>query len=338
VARRYETRVRRLDGRRGGETDAGSELTDSYLIMRMIVMKIWQGLAAVLVGVLLVSGCTSTPQESDGRLRVSAAFYPFQFVAERVGGDQVHVTNLTPPGAEPHDLELTPKEVAGLATDDLVVYQAGFQPAVDTAVEQAAPKRTVDAATFLHLAEAGSDGAGEPGSHQLDPHTWLDPTNLVLVAEHVRDALTAARPEAADAFAANASALIDDLTSLDADLHAELTGCRVTTVITTHAAFGYFAARYGLTQVGISGLEPDVEPSAARIAEVQRIARDEGVTTIFFETLASPEVANAIAGDLGLATDVFDPLEGITSASRGSNYLEVMRANGAAVRKANSCS
>jgi zinc transport system substrate-binding protein len=131
---------------------------------------------------------------------------------------------------------------------------------------------------------------------------------------------------------------VADLTGLDADLRTALQSCRVTTFITSHAAFGYFADRYGLTQVGISGVEPDVEPSAARIAAVQQIAIATGVTTIFFETLASPEVADAIAGDLGLTTDVLDPLEGITSASRGTDYLEVMHANGAALRKANSCS
>ncbi len=302
-------------------------------------MKMWRtAVAAVAGGVLLLAGCATTPAPSDGRLRVSAAFYPFAFVAERVGGDQVRVVDLTPPGAEPHDLELTPLEVAALATDDLVVFQSGFQPAVDTAIAQAEPRRSIDTASFLQLTPASADGAGDPDSHQLDPHAWLDPTNLVAVTERVRDALIEARPEATAEFTANASALANDLTALDADLRSDLTACRIRTVITTHAAFGYFAARYGLTQVGISGLEPDVEPSAARIAEVQSVARQEGVTTIFFETLASPEVANAIAGDLGLATDVLDPVEGITPASRGADYLDVMRANGAALRKANSCS
>ena len=108
--------------------------------------------------------------------------------------------------------------------------------------------------------------------------------------------------------------------------------------MTTHAAFGYLAERYHLTQIGISGLSPDSEPSPARIAEVQRVARDHRLTTIFYETLVSPAVAQAIAGDLGLATDVLDPIEGITSQSRGQDYLSVMSANLAALRKAGECS
>ena len=161
---------------------------------------------------------------------------------------------------------------------------------------------------------------------------------MVTIAEHVRDALSSARPEAAKVFAANTEALVADLTELDTTLKTDLGSCAIKPFITSHAAFGYLANRYGLTQVGINGVEPDVEPSAARIAEVQKIAKDNNVTTIFFETLVSPVVAQSIAGDLGLKTDVLDPLEGITAESRGTDYLEVMRANGASLKTANQCS
>jgi zinc transport system substrate-binding protein len=102
--------------------------------------------------------------------------------------------------------------------------------------------------------------------------------------------------------------------------------------------FGYLAQRYHLIQIAISGLNPDTEPSPARIAEVQRLATEHGLTTIFSETLTSPAVAQAIAGDLGLVTDVLDPIEGITDQSRGHDYLSVMSANLAALRKAGGCS
>ncbi|HEY3337700.1 MAG TPA: metal ABC transporter substrate-binding protein [Propionicimonas sp.] len=305
-------------------------------------MKIWRGLAAICSVVLALTGCASpaTPA-GTGTLTVEVAFYPFQFVVERVGGDAVSVTSLTAPGSEPHDLELTPKQVASLGTADLVVYQVGFQPAVDTAVEQAKPARVVDTASFLTMRSAGaepSEQEGTAGTSGLDPHTWLDPTNMVTIAEHVRDALTEARPEQAATFAANTRRLVDDLNTLDGDIKADLTGCAIQPFITSHAAFGYFAARYGLTQVGIRGLEPDVEPSASRIAEVQQIARDNHVTTIFFEALVSPVVAQSVAGDLGLRTDVLDPLEGITADSRGTDYREVMRANANSLKVANQCS
>lgn len=305
-------------------------------------MKIWRTLAVACALALALTGCASSvPSATDGRLTVQVAFYPFQFVAERVGGDAVSVTSLTAPGTEPHDLELAPRQVAALATADLVIFQSGFQPAVDTAVERAQPARVVDTASFLTMLTATADSdehAAETGAGSKDPHTWLDPTNLVTIAEHVRDALSEARPTQAATFAANTRQLVADLTTLDADIKADLTGCAITPFITSHAAFGYFAARYGLTQVGIRGLEPDVEPSASRIAEVQQIARDNRVTTIFFEALVSPVVAQSVAGDLGLRTDVLDPLEGITADSRGTDYLAVMRANANSLKVANLCS
>jgi len=314
----------------------------------MIPMKIRRKPLAVLAATVLLSlsACsayTDAPAASgdpgSAKLQVAVAFYPFEFVVDRVGGDQVAVENLTAPGAEPHDLELTPQQVASLSTVDLVVYQSGFQPAVDTAVQQAQPKQTIDTASFLTMMKASQDGADTGSSTSAeDPHTWLDPTNLAAIAEHVRDALSETDPSHAEAFAANATALVADLTALDQEFTDGLAQCQRTTFITSHAAFGYLAHRYHLEQVGIRGLEPDVEPTAARIAEVQQIARDEGVTTIFFETLVSPVVAESIARDLGLATDVLDPLEGLTDESRGNDYLEVMRANLSALRTANSCS
>lgn len=309
-------------------------------------MKIWKAAAALLsaAALLAIGSCSSAaPTSVDGeKLEVQVAFYPFGFIAERVGGAAVSVASLTRAGTEPHDLELTPKQVASLSTSDLLIFQSGFQPAVDIAVEQAQPERVVDTASFLTMLTATADGAeaaeGTDDHAAVDPHTWLDPTNMVTIAEHVRDALTEARPEAAAEFAANTTKLVADLTALDAGIKADLTGCAIKPFITSHAAFGYFAARYGLTQVGIRGLEPDVEPSASRIAEVQRIATASHVTTIFFETLVSPVVAQSVAGDLGLKTDVLDPLEGITAESRGTDYLEVMRANATSLKAANQCS
>lgn len=314
-------------------------------------MSIWRALGAIITATTLTAltscsaGVAAAPAAATSEpVKVVAAFYPFQFVAERVGGDQVSVVSLTQPGVEPHDLELTAQQVASLSSADLVAYQAGFQAAVDTAIAQAAPQRVVDATSFLtlktlaeesgHSAEEGED-AHAGGT---DPHTWQDPTNMVAIAEHVRDALIEARPAAAAAFTANTAALVADLNQLDGEFRTGLSACAIKPFVTSHAAFGYIAGRYGLEQVAIRGLEPDTEPTAARIAAVQEIARDNKVTTIFFETLVSPVVSESIAQDLGLRTDVLDPIEGITSASKGSDYLAVMRSNLAALRAANQCS
>lgn len=312
-------------------------------------MSIWRALGAIITAMTLTvltscsAGVAAPAAATAEPVKVVAAFYPFQFVAERVGGDQVSVTNLTLPGVEPHDLELTAQQVASLGSADLLVHQAGFQAAVDNAIAQAAPRRVVNAASFLTLKtladESGHSGEDEE-AHEggTDPHTWQDPTNMVAIADHVRDALIEARPAATAVFTANAAALVADLNQLDGEYRTGLSACAIKPFVTSHAAFGYIAGRYGLEQVAIRGLEPDTEPTAARIAAVQKIARDNKVTTIFFETLVSPVVSESIAQDLGLRTDVLDPIEGITSASRGGDYLAVMRSNLAALRAANQCS
>ena len=306
----------------------------------MIPMKMWSGILAVL---LALTGCAATPPTpADGRLAVVASFYPLQFVVERVGGDRVAVTTLTQPGVDPHDVELTPTQVAAISRAALVVYQKGLQAAVDRVVETEGPARVVEATEVvpLHDHPAGTEAAPVDADHahaSADPHTWLDPTTMAAYGRAVAGALAAVDPGHAGEYAQRADSLAAELTTLDTAFSEGLASCDRRTFVTAHDAFGYLAERYGLTQVSIAGLAPDAEPSPARVAEVQRIAKQTRVTTIFYETLTSPAVATAIAGDLGLRTDVLDPLEGLTGESRGTDYIAVMTANLTALRTANGC-
>ncbi|GAA2109648.1 zinc ABC transporter substrate-binding protein [Microlunatus panaciterrae] len=294
---------------------------------------------------VLLAACGSTGGPSGaqpGQLRILAAFYPLQFIAERVAGGHARVDSLTQPGAEPHDVELTPRQVAAVADADLVVYERSFQAAVDEAISQSGTKRAFDTTTVVPLQPAGrphqeGDPGSDPSGVGKDPHVWLDPTNVATIARAVSDRLAGVDPRHADDYRANATALTHDLSVLDGDFKHGLASCARTEFITTHAAFGYLARRYGLTQIGISGLSPDTEPSPARMAEVQAEARAHQITTIFYESLVSPAVAQAIASDLKLKIDVLDPVEGLTARSRGRDYLEVMRANLTALEAANGC-
>jgi zinc transport system substrate-binding protein len=309
-------------------------------------------LATATASLLLVpalSGCAPDPKSSD-TLSVVAAFYPLAFVAESVGGESVEVTNLTTPGSEPHDLELTAQQVASLSGADLVVYQKGFQPAVDAAIEANPPKNAIDVSTLVPLIEsdhedgdheedAGHDEGEEGHDHgAIDPHTWLNPKNMVAFTEAIGSELERLHPDSATTFATNASSLTEQLTTLDTDFADGLKTCVRREFVTSHEAFGYLAQRYQLTQIGIAGLDPTVEPSTARIAEIQQLVKRYGITTIFYETLTSPAVAESLAKDLGITTDILDPLEGLTEESRGSDYISVMRSNLKALQQANSCS
>lgn len=292
-------------------------------------------------------GDAGSPDAAGGE--VLASFYPLQYVAERVGGDRVQVDSLTPPGAEPHDLELAPADVARLGEASVVVYLSGFQPAVDDALAQTSPEHLVDAATHAELAGTddhadeesaeGDEESAEDDDHAAeagaDPHLWLDPSLLAEVAGDVADELAAADPDNAQEYRANAETLTGELTALDEEFAAGLAQCEIRTVVVAHEAYGYLAEAYDFEQVGISGIDPDTEPSPARLAEIGDVVRAEGVTTIFTESLVNPKVAETLADDLGVETAVLDPLEGL--ADDGKDYQVVMRENLAALREALAC-
>ncbi|MEE1753404.1 metal ABC transporter substrate-binding protein [Streptomyces sp. SP18CS02] len=303
---------------------------------------------AVALGLVSLSACSGSSggaDKSDGRLDVVASFYPMQFLAEHIGGDHVTVTTLTKPGVEPHDLELKPRQIGELGEADYILYLKGIQPAVDDAIKQAGVANTVDAATLTELekhgTEVGHDHAGEDhgdeeheGEAGADPHIWLDPVKYAEVAKGVGASLEKADPDHAADYRKNTDELVKKLGALDTDFERGLKNTTTRTFITTHSAFGYLAERYGLEQEGISGIDPESEPSPARMKELQDIAAKDKVGTVFFETLASDKTAKTLAGDTGLKTDVLDPLEGITDKSKGADYIEVMRSNLAALQKA----
>lgn len=280
--------------------------------------------ATAAAAALALAACA--PAGADDRVDVVAAFYPLQFVAERVGGEHVAVGSLTPPGGEPHDLELSPSAVSRLGEADLVVYLSGFQAATDEAVAASRPEHVVDTARAAALEPAPDGTDAGSGSGALDPHFWLDPARLAEVGHQVADALAEVAPAHADDFAAAAADLEADLDALDDDLTRGLASCRGATLVASHEAFGYLAQRYGLHQVGLSGVDPEVEPSPARLRDVAAVVRDEGVRTLYFEVLVSPKVTQTLADELGVATAVLDPLEGMAEDD-DRDYLDVMRDN-----------
>ncbi|WP_441246192.1 metal ABC transporter substrate-binding protein [Kitasatospora sp. McL0602] len=293
--------------------------------------------ATALVGSLALTACggTSSARTSDGKLDVVASFYPMEYLAEQIGGEHVHVTDLTAAGVEPHDLELTAKQVGAVQQADVVVYLKGLQPTVDQAVGQSSAKHKVDAAAASplvdhHLDEGATDPAAQSGAahdHAAgDPHIWLDPTRYATVAKSVGSELAKADPANAADYQKNTDALVTKLAALDQEFQDSLKGVKSKIFVTSHAAFGYLADHYGLNQIAINGVDPEAEPTPARLAEIQKAAKTNGVTTIFFETLVSPKLADTVAKDLGLKTAVLDPLEGVKDPAQ-HDYFSVMRQN-----------
>jgi zinc transport system substrate-binding protein len=289
---------------------------------------------SVLAGCAAFSDDTGSGSGTD----VVAAFYPLQYVTVRVAGDYADVDSLAQPGVEPHDLELTIKETALIANASLVVYERDFQPAVDEAVDQNATGATLDVTGAADLVTFESEGADEHG-HDVegnDPHFWQDPARLADVGDAIADALSETDPDHATEYADNAAGLRADLEQLDTAYADGLADCERDTIVVSHDAFGYLS-KYGVKIAPIAGLSPESEPTPADIAELQDLIDSDGITTVFGERLAPPELTETLADDAGVRTEVLDPIEGLTDDTADEDYLSLMRQNLAALEKANGC-
>jgi zinc transport system substrate-binding protein len=226
---------------------------------------------------------------------------------------------------------------------------------VDRLVREVLPRgaravNTTEAVPLLRASGAAGGPASVPGrggsARQVaesaappDPHVWLDPRIARRQVETIRAALAAVDPEGAPGYGERAAAFIGRLDALDAAFEAGLRDCARREIVTSHAAFAYLARRYRLTQVAITGLTPGMEPSPSDLAALARFARHHGVTHVFFETLVSPRLAQTLAREVGAASLVLNPLEGLTreEAAAGKGYLAVMEDNLRHLRLALGC-
>ena len=250
---------------------------------------------------------------------VVASFYPLAFAAEELAPG-VPVENLTPPGAEPHDLELSPIDAATIRDARLVLLLGhGFQPQIEDAAGTGYNVLRLLDTPGLDLLPSG------------DPHVWLDPIRYAKIVERIGEALGAQSA---------AGRLVTRLEALDAEYRQGLANCERHEIVTSHEAFAYLAQRYGLEQIPITGLSPEAEPQPADLAHVVDLVEERGVTTIYYETLVSPRIAETVARETGAKTAVLDPIEGLTpaEAANGEDYFTRMRANLRALEEGLGCS
>ncbi len=286
---------------------------------------------AVFIAAVLFAGCIQS-QSDPPKLQVAASIYPLAFLAQRIGGDKADVLQVVPNGVEPHDYEPTPQQLATAFDSKIMVSDGqGLDPWVEKTRDQFAAKEIaiIVATEGMDLLPAMEDEEDKPEFGASDPHVWLDPVHMQSVAVRIRDAFIAADPADADAYRANADALLADLRSLDQRFRASLAHCAKTKVIVSHNAFRYMARRYGFQTLALAGISPDEEPSPKTMAGIIDTAKREKLTVVFFETLVSPKLAEAVAKGAGVRSMILDPLEGLTSdeMANGDTYLTIMARN-----------
>ena len=319
---------------------------------------------------LVLAGCAQAEKKADAQgLNVIASFYPLEYLSQKIGGDKVSVTSLTPKGGHSHDLEIAPADVAKLSSADLVVYLSGFQPSVDKAVEETSPKNVYDAAADANLVEAsahtveqvdipGIDGDHEGHDHEShdheghdheghdhdheshdhggkDPHFWLDPARMAVVTTKLGDAFAKADPSNADTYQANAKKLAEELTALEDEYKQGLATCERDTIVVSHSAYGYLTEDFHIHQVGMAGVDPEAEPAPATLAAIKKVMADKNITTIFTEHLINPKAAEQFAQETGAKTAVLDPIENQNDEAK--DYQVIMRDNLEALRTALEC-
>lgn len=287
-------------------------------------------LAALLL--ITLTGCTSgkVPQVDNKKpepMKVTASFYPLAFVAQKVGGKLVKVTQITPGGVEPHDYEPTPQDLAAISDSKLFITSGyGIDAWADNVSQNLKNTLAIEATTKIEI-------------NGKDPHVWLNPINFISEVEVVRDAFVQADPINADKYKLNAAGLINDLKGLDQEFKDGLKECKIRKIITSHDAFNYMAKQYDFVSTPIAGISPDEDPSPKSLADLSDLAKKSNIKYIFFETLVSPKLADTIAKEIGAKSLVLNPIEGVTQdeAKLGKDYLILMQENLKNLRTALQC-
>lgn len=269
---------------------------------------------------------TQQTTQSPNKLHIVASFYPMAFFAGQITGDKADITNVTPAGAEPHDYEPSTQDIAAMEQANLIILNGNVEPWGDKI-------KTNLQNSSVHIITAGEGlttrTLTENGTTTTDPHVWLDPVLAKQEVQKISNAIIAINPTNTALYTTNTTTLLNKLDQLDTQYKTGLATCNTKDIVTSHAAFGYLAQQYGLSQLSIAGLSPDEEPSAQALITTADFVHDHNVQYIFFESLVSPKLSQTIANETHAQTLELNPLEGLTAneVQQGKDYFSVMQSN-----------
>ncbi|MCR4326915.1 MAG: metal ABC transporter substrate-binding protein [Candidatus Roizmanbacteria bacterium] len=275
----------------------------------------------IIVGIFFLS---PSRQQSPQTVSVVASIYPYGFLAQAIGADDIVVSVIVPPGAEAHDFEPSPKDIAKLEEADVVIANgAGIEPWLD---EVQKTRSRLQKPTLIMAPDA------------VDPHVWLDPNTMKRFAAILSDELSRVDPQRASVYAQRTVVLQKQLTALDARMKQTLSNCEYTSAIVAHDAFGYFGRAYDIKLIPIAGISHEDEPSAKKIAELIDLIRSNQIHAVYFESYADPTLSQTLVEETGVISLPLDPAETISDDdSATTNYLTIMEENRKQLQKGLVC-
>lgn len=302
-----------------------------------------------LTGAALLAACGQENSEADAgkdgdKLEIATTIYPVYAFTKEIVGDTANVSLMVPAGTEAHDYEPSAKQIAELNESDALVYHnENMETWIPTAESSINEEVNIVKGTENMVLLPGSDhehdhshSEGHEGhSHDYDPHTWVSPHRAKMEVASITEQLSELYPDMADEFKANADAYIEELTELDHLYTEAFEHASRQDFVTSHTAFTYLAVDYGLNQIGIAGLTPEEEPSAARLAELANFVKENDIQYIYYEETGSDSMAKTLAEEAGVEMAVLNPLESLSQEAmdEGADYISVMKDNLTALQK-----
>ncbi|MEY2193059.1 metal ABC transporter substrate-binding protein [Neobacillus sp. BF23-41] len=298
-------------------------------------------LCPLIIFLMVISGCSNAVQtkgekgsEGTKKLQIVTTFYPMYYFTQKVAGSSANVELLIPNGAEPHDWEPTAKDMAKIQDADLFIYNSRYFESWTEKVLKSindSNLTVVEASKGIELMNALESEEEHHSDHasSKDPHVWLSPVLAQQEVDTIAKAIEKLDPNNKNQYEKNAENFKSQLADLDHLYKETIDQAKKKEFVTQHAAFGYLAKQYGLTQIPIAGLSPDVEPTLGKLKELAEVTKKKNVKVIYFEGLTSSKVAQTLANEIGAKTEVLNPLEGLTKEEqeKGLDFIDVMKNN-----------
>ncbi|HWQ79377.1 MAG TPA: metal ABC transporter substrate-binding protein, partial [Anaerovoracaceae bacterium] len=287
-----------------------------------------------LVVAVSIPACTGGGQADSGqgdtvgenKIKVSVTFNAMKEFAEAIGKDKVTVSNIMPDGMEPHDFEPKAQDLADLAEAQILVYSGlGLESWVEDAVQAVQNEDLIAVEASRGVTPIENEEPEEIEEHgQYDPHTWLSLRNAMIEAGNIRDALTEADPQNKEYYEGNYQDFVSESEDLFSEYETKFRSVGKKSFVTGHAAFAYLCRDFGLEQNSVEDVFAEGEPTARQLSELVDYCREHGVTTIFAEEMASPEVSETLANEVGAEVQTIYTIE---SDEGSGTYLKRMEDN-----------